>query len=106
VATLVLVGASLSVVFSLIGLYRRAHRGQRITRAYTLELVFDAIQLGATLAGGVLPIVWLLVSTAKSGGPIERNLPPGMQEEALLGILVVGGATTLVYTIFNYRKHL
>jgi hypothetical protein len=71
-----------------------------------MELVFDSIQLGTVLVGGVYPIVYLLYSAARNGGPIERNLPPGVGPEFLLGILLVGGAATLVYTAFNYRRHL
>ncbi len=105
-ATLILIGASLSIVFSVIGLYRRRSRARRITSGYTMELVFASIQLGATLAAGVFPIVWLLLSVARNGGPIEQNLPPGVHQDFLLGILLVGGAATLIYTVFNYLRNL
>lgn len=105
-ATLILVGAGLSTILALIGLYRRRRRGRSISSGYTIGLVFDSIQFGAALAAGVYPILYLLYSISRYGSSVEQDLPPGVQQDFLLGILVVGGAATLVYTVFNYLKHL
>jgi len=74
VATLILIGAGLSAIFTLFGIYRRRQRGRRISSAYTMELVFDSIQLGAAVSAGIFPILWLLVSIARNGGTIEAPL--------------------------------
>lgn len=104
--TLILIGAGLGVRFSLFGLYRRRTRGRSITSGYTTELAWDSIQLGVTLSAGVYPIAYLLTSIARYGGSVEQNLPPGVQQDFLLVILLVGGTTTLTYTAFGYLKHL
>jgi hypothetical protein len=99
-------GVALSAAFCFVGLYRRRRQHRWITSAYTMELVFDSIQLGTVLVAGVYPIGYLLVSLSMKGGTVEQNLPPGVGQDFLLGVLVVGGAATLVYTVFNYLKHL
>jgi len=106
VATLILIGTILSLAFIAVGLASRFRRGRRIDSATTMELAFDAIQLGATLAAGVYPTGYLLISMSRNGGTIEQNLPRGVNNDFALGVLVVGMIATVIYTSFNYRKHL
>ena len=101
---MILVGTILSLAF--IGIAFRFVRGRPIDSGTTMELAFDAIQLGATLAAGVYPTGYLLVSMSRNGGTIEENLPPGVNNDFALGVLVVGMIATVIYTVFNYRKHL
>jgi len=106
VAALIGIGAICSVVLIIVGLVRRVLRHQPVDSGHTMELVFDAIQLGAALSVSAYPIGYLLWSMSRKGGLIEENLPPGVGQDVILGVLVIGGAATLVYTVFNYRKHL
>jgi hypothetical protein len=47
-----------------------------------------------------------VVALTVRGGSIESNLPPGISEDALLGLVVLGAITTVVATMYRYYDHL
>jgi hypothetical protein len=66
---------------------------------------YSGILPSFTLLGSALSI-YVVVARAVRGGSIESNLPPGISEDALLGLVVLGAITTVVATMYRYYDHL
>lgn len=55
---------------------------------------------------GAFPALYVLISNAWYGGPLERNLPPGVSLEAIMGLLVVGMVMGLNHAFYSFIEHL
>ena len=102
---LFLVSLVLTLVLFGLGVHRRWREGLELHTEYLGRLVWVSAGFGSSIGLVVLPVFWVLISYAITGGPIERSLPPGTSPVFLLGLLLTGTLMTLVYGFISYRDH-
>ena len=86
------------------GLWARRRSGQPIDTPFTTTLTLMASGAGTAIVAGGLAL-WVVIARAIHGGTIDSNLPPGMSEDALLGLVVVGALITIVRAVSSLIDH-
>lgn len=94
-------------------LTKRAKAGLPLTETICERAFFAALEFGGAVIGAALPILWIIgansVASIRTGTvrfAFPGNLPPGVEEQDLLGALVVGTIILLIRGFFRYRTYL
>ncbi len=101
-----LLGAILTLCTFGVSFWIRRRRGQPTDQSFALKLVGISAGLGSITIGALYPLGYVLISKAISGGTIATNLPPGVTEDALLGMALVGGAIVTIGVVYGLLDHL
>lgn len=87
-------------------LWIRRRLGRSIDHAYCLKLSAISAGIGSSAVGVFYPLVYVLVSRGWTGGTIAANLPPGVTEDALLGLAVLGGVVIALGAVYGLLEYL
>jgi len=87
------------------GLWARRRRGVPATSAFRTTLFILAAGTGTAIVGSAVPLYVILLRGVR-GGSIEANLPPGISEDVLLNLVIVGAGITIVAAVGRYLDHL
>jgi hypothetical protein len=88
-----------------IGVRRRLRLERPVYRLFATKLVYLSLAGASVLVLGAFPVLHVLVWAWLRGGAIEANLPPGYGLDALLNVLVVGTAASIVHAFYSYFEH-
>jgi hypothetical protein len=99
--------AVLVIVVLLIGggVWRRRRQSKNLDSTFMSTLAIRASAAGTTLMIGALS-VYVVVARAIRGGSIENSLPPGMSEDTLLSVVILGAIIAIVAAWYRYLEHL
>jgi hypothetical protein len=109
-AVLVTLGTILAWVVLLVV---RKQRRLPISQAVSERSFFAAFEFGGAVTGAAFPTAWIVganivkaIQTGEIRFDIAGNLPPGVQEQDLVAILLVGSVILLIRGFYRYRAHL
>jgi hypothetical protein len=101
-AVVFLLGILLTIGLCGFGVYSRWRSGLPLDSDYLNRLFFESLGLG-TASLAIVVTSWVLGSYEIRGGSLERNLPPGVSVDTILGLMVVGAIMTGINTFASYR---
>ena len=78
---------------------------QTVDSSFMSTLVLNASAGGTTLLSGAVSL-YVVVARGVRGGSIESNLPPGISEDTLLGLVILGAMLAIVASMYRYFEHL
>ena len=91
----------------------RRQRRLPITQAVCERSFFAAFEFGGAVTGAAFPTAWIVGAnvlralwTGEIRFDIAGNLPPGVEEQDLVAILLVGSVILLIRGYYRYRAHL
>jgi hypothetical protein len=83
------------------GIWGRKRCGLEVSSAYRTDLAILVCGVGGALVTGIVPL-WVIARRAIYGGTIGDNLPSGVSEDVLLGLVIAGAIITIVAAVNRY----